>query len=34
MGSYDEMKKIVDSLVKATPTPVATAPAPATTSRK
>jgi len=34
MGSYDEMKKIVDSLAKATPTPPATAPAPAATSKK
>ncbi len=33
MGSYDEMKKIVDSLAKAT-TPVATAPAPAVTRKK
>jgi protein-disulfide isomerase len=34
MGSYDEMKKIVDLLAKATPTPPATATAPATTSKK
>lgn len=34
MGSYDEMKKIVDSLAKATTTPVVTAPTPATTKKK
>ena len=34
MGSYDEMKKIVDSLSKATTTPAVTAPAPAVTSKK
>jgi protein-disulfide isomerase len=34
MGSYDELKAIVDSIAKATTTPVVTAPAPATTKKK
>ena len=34
MGSYDEMKAIVDSLTKATATPVATTPAAAATKKK
>lgn len=34
MGSYDEMKKIVDSIAKATTAPVVTAPPAATTKKK
>lgn len=34
MSSYDEMKKIVDSLVKAAPTPAVTAPAAPVTNKK
>jgi protein-disulfide isomerase len=34
MGSYDELKKIVDSIATANPTPTATAPAPAATNKK
>ncbi len=34
MGSYDELKKIVDSLAKVTTTPAVTAPAPAVTNKK
>jgi protein-disulfide isomerase len=34
MTGYDELRKIVDSLVKAGPAPTATTPAPATTKKK
>ena len=34
MGSYDEMKKIVDSLVKAAPAPAMTAPSAPATNKK
>jgi protein-disulfide isomerase len=34
MGSYDEMKRIVDSVAKATTTPVVTVPPAATTRKK
>ncbi len=34
MASYDALKKIVDSIAKATTTPVVTAPAPAATQKK